>query len=170
VQKSQEQQTAHSILKKLANVADQAGVIEAIMGSKIAAASPEALVDELARCFLSLQAALKTATGPNRAQVSGLIEALVEIARAHGISPSLFYPALLERVLANPDPMRPAAPRQALHHVEDLDCGLVVFSQKGFHSATRTRSPNGPAWGGDRLPPLRDQGETVRGTGAPAPR
>ncbi len=97
MQKSQEQQTAHSILKKLANVADQAGVIEAIMGSKIAAASPEALVDELARCFLSLQAALKTATGPNRAQVSGLIEALVEIARAHGISPSLFYPALLER-------------------------------------------------------------------------
>ena len=137
MQKSQEQQTAHAILKKLANVADQAGVIEAIMGSKIASASPEALVDELARCFLSLQAALKTATGSNRAQVSGLIEALVEIARSHGISPSLFYPALLEKVLAEPGPDETGRPHGKPSTKERiLDAALDVFSQKGFHSAT----------------------------------
>ncbi|MFZ2448218.1 MAG: TetR/AcrR family transcriptional regulator [Syntrophobacteraceae bacterium] len=137
MQKSQEQQAAHAILKKLANVADQAGVIESMMGSKIASASPEVLVDELARCFLSLQAALKTSTGHNRAQVSGLIEALGEVARGHGISPSLFYPALLERVLAEPAPDETGRLHGKPSTKERiLDAALDVFSQKGFHSAT----------------------------------
>lgn len=136
VQKSPDQQITQAILKKLANGTGRAGVIDAVLGPRWSApASPEVLMDDLARCFLHLQAALKASSGQNRAKVSGLIRELGEVAGSHGIPPSAFYPGLLERLLAEPEE---AVRLQGKPSTKEriLDAALEVFSQKGFHSAT----------------------------------
>lgn len=138
MQKSRDQQIAHAILKKLTAGAARAGAIDSVLGPELAApASPETLMDDLARCFMHLQAALKVSPVQNRAKVAGLIREFGEIAASHGIPTSEFYPGLLERLLAEHDPEE-AGRLQGKPSTKEriLDAALEVFSQKGFHSAT----------------------------------
>jgi len=137
VQKSRDQQIANIILKRLAG-AGRTGSIDLALGSDLAApTSPETLMDDLARCFIHLQAALKASPAQNRANISGLIREFGKIAASNGISPSEFYPGLLERLLAEQDG-EDSGRLQAKPSTKEriLDAALEIFSQKGFHSAT----------------------------------
>ncbi len=135
MQKNPDQQSMHLILKKLAQARNQAGVIEALMDRPVSS-SPESVIDELARCFLHIQTALKTEPQQDRISVSRLIDALGEIARKNGIPATRFYPALLEKILRE-EPEEAARISQKQGTKERiLDAALEVFSQKGFHTAT----------------------------------
>ena len=135
--KSQENVNLHSFLKKFAHSKNQAAMIETLVCEKpLASDSPARLIDELARCFLHLQGACKTWTGNEKVHVSGIIDALGEVAGNHGIPVARFYPALLEKLLfEEPDEaMRFSSKPTTKERI--LEAALEVFSQKGFHTAT----------------------------------
>lgn len=137
MQKSPEQVNMHAFLKKFAHSKNQVAMIEALVGEKpLASDSPTSLIDELARCFLYLQGAYKTWTAHDRVHVSGIINALGEVAGNHGIPAAQFYPALLEKLLAEEaDETLRLSPKLTTKE-RILEAALEVFSQKGFHTAT----------------------------------
>ncbi|MEN6440832.1 MAG: TetR/AcrR family transcriptional regulator [Syntrophobacter sp.] len=133
--KPQDQHITGAVLKKLAVGVDPAGAIESLIGSKLdGQGSPEEQIDEFARCFLRIQAALRTVAAHN-VPVSDIARAMGEVAGNRGIPAALFYPALLERVFAEPDEAGRLQPKSSSKE-RILDAALEVFSQKGFHSAT----------------------------------
>ncbi len=137
MQKNPDQQNTQAILKKLAQARSQAGVVEALMGSKlIASASPEGLIDELARCFLMLQGAFRSGPGQKKIRASRLIDALGEVALRNGIPSDTFFPALLEKILLeeSEEIVRGSAKQSTKERI--FEAALEVFSQKGFHTAT----------------------------------
>ncbi len=135
MQKHPEQQSMHSILKKLAQAGNKAGVIKAISG-EISSSAPEGLINELARCLLHIRTTLRTGPVRNKIAMSALIEAFGEIARKKGIPASRFYPSLLEKILVE-EAEEVAPPPPKLNSKERiLEAALEVFSQKGFHPAT----------------------------------
>jgi len=136
VLKSQDQQITGAVLRKLTVGVDQASAIESLIGSKLdAQGSPRELIDELARCFLRIQTALRTAAGVHNPPVSEIARAMGEVAGNHGIPAALFFPALLERVFAEPDEAGRLQQKSSSKE-RILDAALEIFSQKGFHSAT----------------------------------
>ncbi len=136
VLKSQDQQITGTVLRKLAVGVDQARAIESLIGSKLdAQGSPRELIDELARCFLRIQTALRTAAGAHNPPVSDIARAMGEVAGNHGIPAALFFPALLERVFAEPDEAGRLQQKSSSKE-RILDAALEIFSLKGFHSAT----------------------------------
>jgi AcrR family transcriptional regulator len=123
------------MLRKLAHARNQAGVIEALMDTPVST-SPESVINELARCFLHIQTALKAEPQQDRISVSRLVDALGEIARTNGIPATRFYPALLEKILnEEPEEAGRISQKQGTKQ-RILDAALEVFSQKGFHTAT----------------------------------
>lgn len=136
VHKPQDRQITGTVLKKLAAGVDRAGTIEALLGSKLTRhGSPQEKIEELARCFLQIQSAMRSAAASCNVPVSDIARAMGEVADSHGIPPALFYPALMERVFVEPDEAGRLQPKSSAKE-RILEAALEVFSLKGFHSAT----------------------------------
>ncbi len=137
MQKNPEQQISQAVLKKLAKARSRAGMVEVLMGVQpIGSTTSEDLADELARCFLSLQNALRSGPAQSKPLASKIVDALAEIAGSNGIPPTRFYPMLLEKLLIEDSdgPARPAPKQGTKERI--LEAALEVFAQKGFHTAT----------------------------------
>lgn len=137
MQRPSEPHNAHAILRKFANGRNLAGLVESLVGKKrISSASPEELIDELARCFCYLQEAFKSGAVDSGAAPS-LVEGLCEVAGRHGISAAQFYPALLKKMLIESESDDTARQLPKVNTKERiLEAALEIFSQKGFHTAT----------------------------------
>ena len=137
MQKQHDLKITSSILKRISLGEDQAeGAIESLISPRLAAGgSPQDVINELARCFMQIQAALRTFGGQGKMTGSGLVRALGGIAREHGIASERFYPALLEKVFFEPDETVRFNTKVSTKE-RILEAALEVFSQKGFHSAT----------------------------------
>ncbi|MCE5335904.1 MAG: TetR/AcrR family transcriptional regulator [Desulfobacteraceae bacterium] len=137
MQKHSEGQNPQAVLKKFAKARSRAGMVEALIGSRAAGTpTPELLAEELARCFLSMQNALRSGPPHGKAMASKLIDAFAEAASSNGIPPDRFFPAILERILLEDteDTTRLASKLGTKERI--LEAALEVFAQKGFHSAT----------------------------------
>lgn len=134
--KSGDPRITDTLLRKIATAPDKAGMLEDLFASRLAAgASGKALVEELARCFLQLQAAAKNNAGMKTPSASIIAHSLAGVARSRGVSPDQFYPALIEKLVADPEPAgKPQAKTSAKDRI--FDAALEIFSHKGFHSAT----------------------------------
>lgn len=136
MQRTQELHNIQAILKKLKG-GNPAGMIESLVGQKrLSSASPQDLIDELARCFSSIQDAIKSGAAPIGAAVPAVVDALCEVARQHGIPAGEFYPALLKRMLADSEAEDARQSTKISTKERILEAALEIFSQKGFHTAT----------------------------------
>ncbi len=136
--KTRERHITQAVLKKLANVSKQPGVVETLVGLKLKEpVSRESVMEELFRWFLRLRAALREPGTRHAVPIPEVIEALGEIARKHGIPPARFYPALLEKMLAEPQHEETGRLCAKLSTRDRIfEAALEIFSVKGFHTAT----------------------------------
>lgn len=135
MQKLPDQQTILAVLKKLAQAGDGKAAIKAI-AKVISADSPESLADEFSRWLLHLRAAVRAGLLPNKIGIPDLMETFEEIARERDVSPSQFYPMLVERILTDEAVEVAALPPKQNAKDRILEAALEIFSQKGFHLAT----------------------------------